>query len=227
MLNGRIFFEQHRGDYVHPPVGALRGEDRGHQQFPGIAMRERASHARIHLVKAGDDRPYALGRDRVVARFGCRRRLRTLLRGCARPTWSRRLLKQCARCFSYTFLASTATRLSRHVSACHGFSWDRSPVMVAKRRCPRPKVTSRQLTAAPRDEYSELKGHYRGSEEYSDRTGVASGPERTGLPCHKGLQRSLHPVRSAATRRGDRARRAHRAREGDEVRRRHLATRLQ
>ncbi len=64
IARGRIFCEQPGGDFVDALVGALRGKNRRHQQFPGVAMNQGAGGVRIHLVqtlKNGPDARLALG----------------------------------------------------------------------------------------------------------------------------------------------------------------------
>lgn len=55
VFNGRVFLEQARRHHIHPHVGALRREDGGYQQFPGIGMMKRASCVRIQLIQDFED----------------------------------------------------------------------------------------------------------------------------------------------------------------------------
>ena len=52
ILNGRIFAEQAGRHLVDALVGALRRENGGHQQFPGIGMMQRAGDVRDTLYRA-------------------------------------------------------------------------------------------------------------------------------------------------------------------------------
>ena len=55
ILNGRVFLEQAGRHHVHALVGALRGEDGGDQQLPGVRMMQRAGDVGVHLVQRRED----------------------------------------------------------------------------------------------------------------------------------------------------------------------------
>ncbi len=50
-LRRRVFAEQLRGGFVDALVGALRGKNRRHQQFPCARMSQRAGHVRIRRIQ--------------------------------------------------------------------------------------------------------------------------------------------------------------------------------
>ena len=52
---GAILLEQLRRDQVHALVGALRRQDRRHQQFERVGMVQFAMRVRVSLLQAGDD----------------------------------------------------------------------------------------------------------------------------------------------------------------------------
>ena len=75
VLRRGIFLEQLRRHHVHANVGALRGENGGDQEFPGIVVMQRALHIRIALVETLKNLVYTVGSDRVIALGGGAARL--------------------------------------------------------------------------------------------------------------------------------------------------------
>ena len=50
-----VFLEQSGGDFVDALIGALRREDGGDEQFPRVAMQERARGVGVHAVEPGEN----------------------------------------------------------------------------------------------------------------------------------------------------------------------------